>query len=89
MMKASLDIPDDLAESSKQRWFELIPKAEIIASKESETRPAVKDLLKKQKDELDLYQDCEESESGMLIQAPYYYVNPIIPVYNTLATYTS
>ena len=66
-LNASGDVSDD--PNSEPKWLELLPRAENMAAKESETRPAVKELLKKQKEELDLYMDDEDAGRFCIIIA--------------------
>lgn len=59
-MKREHSLSEDLIASSEQKWLELIPKVDAVAVEESETCPALQDLLEQQKDELNLYMDDEE-----------------------------
>lgn len=58
-MKCTRDLAEDPAEDSQQKWLQLIPKVQQLAAKESETRPAIKALLERQEEEINLYTDTE------------------------------
>ena len=58
-MKCTHDLAEDPAEASQQKWLQLIPKVGQLAAKESETRPAIKALLERQEEEINLYSDTE------------------------------